>query len=546
MSRIIRLTHSVSADDGPNQTIRATHDLYNGDIVFCKADNCSYTFFNSNGIKSFVKSSDAIVVVEDIIYGYYDSYADSPLTPSTLAELRGRLFLDSHYFDLEVTDSLSSGTITGASCGKAKPNSIYAGFGDGKFHTAVKDDYGGLMYGGCKDIQQGQLILCNADNEFYTYDANNHKFIRAGNGRHYVVDMIVDYIGESLSEALIAEGTIFLQLKDSISQLYYISPDLNRDTSYYGNYLNQIHIELGNINIGFSFANIQSILSDEAGIYMVDGEYDKAVRIIHALQDGDTIFCKFDGCSYTFSDDGTTKSFIRTSAPIIAPILDIVPVGSDMPNYPSAKGEKYIYSQGTDSTNAYFYIAPDKSNWGDGRQIQLGERYASLNNHRIYEFQDSNKPTFPVAIPVGVPFLNKADNEIYVFDGEEFVKACGTQQNNYAPIIAPVMDIVLITDSAPSSPSSTNDKYIFYVPSHNGARGWLYTAKDSSSWDDGSLIPVGGRYASTSDFKVYTFSHDYNGEAIVSDIPIGVPFLNKSNSCLYVYDGSSLIKIGGS
>ena len=70
----------------------------------------------------------------------------------------------------------------------------------------------------------------------------------------------------------------------------------------------------------------------------------------------------------------------------------------------------------------------------------------------------------------------------------------------------------------------------------------LYTATAADTWDSGTATADGSRYASSTDHKIYTS----DGTASTSEnIADGGFFLNKEDNCLYVYNGSTFIKIGG-
>ena len=116
---------------------------------------------------------------------------------------------------------------------------------------------------------------------------------------------------------------------------------------------------------------------------------------------------------------------------IVAPVQGVVAIRNNSPDYvnPSAVGEKYIYFE-TYNSSAYLYTAISSDEWNNGVAVQVGERYASLTNHKIYQFRqgryDGEIAADQFDIPVGVPFFNQADNCLYFFTGSGFVKITGT------------------------------------------------------------------------------------------------------------------------
>lgn len=346
-------------------------------------------------------SSMSIITVDDIVYGAYDS---NP-SPDNAKTLRGRGYINNTGYG-EIY--WSSG------CIRSTADKVYAGFADGKIHTNV--EYGEDI--SSTPIDNGALIFCKSDNSLYQYDAENQKFIQLGGKRHYVVNRIVDAvtsveINNPLPSEVNSVGKVFVNLKYGLYLCYVTSTTRNYPYNV---------MEIETLDEGFRFANIQSILSDDAGIYQVfnDSYGDKGIRVIHDIQDGDSIYCKADSCTYFFTDNGTAKSFVKNHSPVIAPVLAICPVGTNLPSYPNA-GDKYLEYDGGNYSGG-FYTSVTGGSWDNYKAVQKGDRYASSTDFKIYEFKEQYEVIFPIDIPVGIPFLNKADNSLYVFDGTQIVK----------------------------------------------------------------------------------------------------------------------------
>ena len=396
-----------------HEGIRVTNDLYDGDTIYNKADGCTYTFTVNGSTKSFVKTSpttqsadnggSSIAIVDDFVYGYQNNDTGSPsLSFDNLKNLKGRTFIDQYYDGIYLTskDTYENHDITDAlyNTYDIPDGKCFAGFGDGKIQT-IHSDHNNHDYSITSvAMSNSDFILNKADNALFTYDVTNHKFIKVGSNNHFVVDMIIDYVGETpssydwMNSSAITDGTIHhgpLRIYD-----YYLP-------------------------LNFCFANIQSTLSDDAEIY----KNLNGIVTIHDLYDGDTVYNKADGCTYTFKNDGTTKSFVRTITPAIPPVLDIIYIDNGFENEENAsEGDKYIYcySKYEDLKPAIFKTY-ENGKWTE-RNIQAGECYASTNTHRIYTFQSSVFQSACFDIPIGASFFNKADNSLYVYDGTDYIK----------------------------------------------------------------------------------------------------------------------------
>lgn len=381
----------------------------------------------SSGTGQQASFQSSITIVDDIVYGYHNFDGDSPhLDFSNKAKLRARPFLycsgSVYLATIEYESSELSYISYGEDLAEDGVTTVYAGFGDGKIHT-VNEGYNKDDSIVSTALNNGDFIMNKADNCVYTYDADNHKFIRVGGNQHFVVDYILDYIGNGVPNSL-ATGKLWAMQLDYAYGLviFYFDYQINSWPQ------NTIFPQQG-----VRIASVQNMF-DNAAIYIVmNGEYTESrrLRAIHDLYNGDTIFNKADGYTYTFSDDGTTKSFIKTSTPVIEPVLDIVPFGFSPPDKPSAEGEKFLQFYPPESWGTQLFTATSADSWNEGVEVQIGDRYVSLADHKIYTFVDAhshwaNIDAFHCDAPVGVPFLNRADNCWYMFNGSDFVKINAT------------------------------------------------------------------------------------------------------------------------
>ena len=363
----------------------------------------------------------SIAIVDDIIWGVFDASDENSSLPANLKAMRGRQFLDvnDNNYSLPtflVVNFFSSGQplYDGAVyCAEIYETKVLAAFYDGKIYTV---DESGIM--SSKNLNDGDAFLNKADNSLYVFDAQNHKFIRTSGNHHYTVDMFIDYIGSTWPSNIPDGGMLILKPESYSSYVEWKGYYEYVDRYYYANF---------SLNNATSFANISSELTDDACIYsyIPEGGSEAFIRVIHELYDGDTIYNKADGCTYTFSANGNNKSFVRISEPTIPPVCDILHVVTRPSQVtPSAAGDKCIwYEPEDDNYSGYLFTADSNLEWGDGTQIDNDEFYASLDNHKIYSFRGwGSIPFMPVTIPAGVPFFNKADNSLYVFDGSQFIK----------------------------------------------------------------------------------------------------------------------------
>ena len=97
---------------------------------------------------------------------------------------------------------------------------------------------------------------------------------------------------------------------------------------------------------------------------------------------------------------------------------------------------------------------------------------------------------------------------------------------DFNSFIAPVLDIIPTGDELPEECAAGE---VFLNTSDNK----LYNAEAENTWDSGTALTSGARYASTVDFMV----HESDGTNIISsNVKDGGLFLNKGDGCIYVYD----------
>lgn len=107
---------------------------------------------------------------------------------------------------------------------------------------------------------------------------------------------------------------------------------------------------------------------------------------------------------------------------------------------------------------------------------------------------------------------------------------------NTSSNIAPVLAVVPTGTSLPASASAGESFF-----KTDDAK--LYTATAADTWDSGTASANGSRYASSTDFKIYTS----DGSASSAEtVPVGGFFLNNEDNSLYIYNGSTFVKIGSS
>ena len=615
----------------------------------------------------------SIVAVDDIVYGYYSTNGEIPtITPSNVIQLKGRPFLTdmTDYVDsfvLAVDNYLNSSQLNAdVTLSPYLDNgNAYAAFRDRKIYTITNSRLSSV------NLNNGDIIFNKADNALYVYDANNHKFIKASGKRHYVVDYLVDYIGQTLPNNLNSNEVVFFEINSS--DFYYSTlHNHGRDT------------DLSNLNDSCCFANIQSTLNDDASIYALVGY--QGIRVIHDIYDGDTVYNKADGCTYTFTVNGNNKSFVKTSSiisessisvvdDIIWGVFDASDENSSLPaNLKAMRGRQYLDVNDNNYSLPTFLVV---NFFSSGQPLYDGAVYcaeisgtkvlAAFYDGKIYTVDESGIMSSK-NLNDGDAFLNKADNSLYVFDAQnhKFIRTGGNHHytvdmfidyigstwpsnipdggmlilkpesyssyvewkgyyeyvdsryyanfslnnatsfanisseltddaciysyipeggseafirvihelydgdtiynkadgytytfsangNNKSfvrisePTIPPVCDILhVVTRLSQVTPSAAGDKCIWYEPEDNNYSGYLYTADSNLEWRGGTQIENNEFYASLDNHKIYSFRGWDNMPFMPVTIPAGVPFFNKADNSLYVFDGTQFIKITSS
>ena len=127
--------------------------------------------------------------------------------------------------------------------------------------------------------------------------------------------------------------------------------------------------------------------------------------------------------------------------------------------------------------------------------------------------------------------LNVATGEILKYNGSAWISTLTINRNSNT---APVLAVVPTGTTLPAS-ASAGDSFF----KTDDAK--LYTATAANTWNSGTVAADGSRYASTTDHKIYTSNGSTATEETIND---GGFFLNKEDNCLYIYNGSTFIKIG--
>lgn len=155
--------------------------------------------------------------------------------------------------------------------------------------------------------------------------------------------------------------------------------------------------------------------------------------------------------------------------------------------------------------------------------------FANANANYIARY---NGTTWKFNIPKagGLEVLNAETGEILGYNGSAWVvKATITSSGSGATAIAPVLAVIPTGTTLPAT-AKTGD--VFLKIDDNK----LYTATAANTWDSGTLVANGSRYASLTDCKIY----ESNGTALEGfNIPDGEMFLNKEDSCVYVYNATT-------
>ena len=120
--------------------------------------------------------------------------------------------------------------------------------------------------------------------------------------------------------------------------------------------------------------------------------------------------------------------------------------------------------------------------------------------------------------------FNASNGDLLQFNGTAWVTIVSVGGN----FGAPVNSVIQSGSALPDNPSA-GETFL------NTADGKIYTATAQDTWDEGTIIPEGARYASASDGKIYSVSGGSLNSSAVED---GYMFFNKEDSSIYVFDAS--------
>lgn len=148
--------------------------------------------------------------------------------------------------------------------------------------------------------------------------------------------------------------------------------------------------------------------------------------------------------------------------------------------------------------------------------------FAGATAHSIARF-DGSVWNFSAPKAGELEVLNLQTGEILKFDGTAW---CAV-----ATLHKPVVPVLAILPTGTALPASANAGEAFL----NTADAKLYTATAADTWDTGTATTNGDRYASSSDFKIYTSNgNSTEGVSILN----GDLFLNKEDNAAYIYDSA--------
>ena len=158
--------------------------------------------------------------------------------------------------------------------------------------------------------------------------------------------------------------------------------------------------------------------------------------------------------------------------------------------------------------------------------------FASATTNSI-AYYDGTAWSFTAPEAGELEVFNVSTRELLSWDGTDWsVVITINDSSNIAPVLA-------IVPSGTSLPATASEDDVFLKIDE----AKLYTATGADTWDSGTVVANGGRYASSTDHKIYTSD---GSELTPEDVVDGGVFLNKEDSRLYVYNGSDFVGIGGS
>ena len=125
----------------------------------------------------------------------------------------------------------------------------------------------------------------------------------------------------------------------------------------------------------------------------------------------------------------------------------------------------------------------------------------------------------------GLEALNAETGQLLGWNGSEWVITASLGAG-FGDVIVPVLDIVQTGTTLPEK-AEIGDSFL------DTESGKIYTAIDENTWDEGTALVDGDRYASLTDNKVYEV---VDGTLSGIEIPNRGTFLNKADNYVYIYD----------
>ena len=169
----------------------------------------------------------------------------------------------------------------------------------------------------------------------------------------------------------------------------------------------------------------------------------------------------------------------------ITPVIDILPTGDTLPATASV-GDQFL-----NINDAKLYTATEENTWDAGVATSDGDRYASSTDHKIYENDDNELKG--VTIVDGTIFLNRADNYIYVYDNNAFIRASADPE-----IVTEIHSLTSAEVTAKSFNLSTNvragqeDNTLLFVCGVSHPAGTAFSVVGNVvSWENKTLDAIG-------------------------------------------------------
>ena len=184
--------------------------------------------------------------------------------------------------------------------------------------------------------------------------------------------------------------------------------------------------------------------------------------------------------------DGSSWVTVADFNSFIAPVLDIIPIGDELPEE-CAEGKVFL-----NASDNKLYTAEGENDWGDGVALSAGARYASTEDFCVYESNGTEVTASD--IKDGGLFLNKGDGCIYVYDeaAHEF-KRNGADVTVTETHTLTAEEVTLKAFSLNSEVAAGREgQVILFVGGVSQVAGVDFTASGSTiSWDSKGLDAVG-------------------------------------------------------